>query len=79
MVVSVNNEDINQMTYEQAFKALEEIVVALEQGDHSLEEALQLYEKGQALAQHCARLLDQAELKVKQLSGDTLINFEDEP
>ena len=62
-------EDIQSLSYEQAFAELEEIVYGLETNQKSLEEALALFERGQALAQHCAGLLDQAELRVRQLSA----------
>jgi len=56
------------MSYEQAFAELEEIVEGLESNQKSLEEAMQFFERGQALAQHCAMLLDSAELRVRLLS-----------
>lgn len=61
-----------RLSYEQAFAELETIIQRLENEQPSLEEALQLYERGQALAQRCAALLDQAELRVRQLSGNDL-------
>ncbi len=61
-------DDIQAMSYEQAFAELEEIVTGLESNQKTLEEALRLFERGQALAQHCANLLDQAELRVRQIS-----------
>lgn len=64
-----------QLTYEQAFTELEAIVEALESDDRSLDEALALYERGQLLARYCAGVLDQAELKVQQLSGERLEDF----
>jgi exodeoxyribonuclease VII small subunit len=69
---------VDELTYEQALSELEGIVAALESGDHSLDSALELFERGQALARRCASLLDQAELKVKSLSGDELVNFDQE-
>ena len=63
---------IDKLTYEQAFTELETIVTTLETDKHSLEETVTLFERGQALAQHCARMLDQADLKVQQLSGGNL-------
>jgi exodeoxyribonuclease VII small subunit len=68
---------LEQLTYEQAFSDLEAIVATLESEERSLEEALALFERGQALARHCARMLDQAELKVQQLSGEELVDFEE--
>jgi len=67
---------IDDLRYEDAFQQLEEIVVALESGEHSLDAAMDLFERGQLLARHCSRLLDQAELKVQQLLGETITKFE---
>jgi exodeoxyribonuclease VII small subunit len=63
------------LTYEQAYEELERIVSALESDKNTLDEALNLFERGQMLAQHCAKLLDKAELKIMQLAGDELIDF----
>jgi exodeoxyribonuclease VII small subunit len=65
-----------QLSYEDALSELERIVAALESDDQTLEAGLSLFERGQALAQHCAKLLDQAELKVRLLSGDALEDFQ---
>jgi exodeoxyribonuclease VII small subunit len=67
---------IEDMTYEQALNELEEIVTNLESDDHSLEQALAMFERGQALARHCAQLLEKAELKIQELSGDELVDFD---
>lgn len=60
---------VDQLSYEQAFAELEEIVTTLEANQRTLEESMALFERGQALAARCAALLDQAELKVQQLTG----------
>jgi exodeoxyribonuclease VII small subunit len=60
-------QPIDELTFEQAFAELEESVRALERGDLPLEESLALYERGQELAAHCAKLLDEAELKIAQI------------
>lgn len=57
-----------ELTFEEAFTELEETVRRLEAGGLTLEESLALYERGQALAARCNALLDQAELKVRQLT-----------
>ncbi len=62
-----NPVDIETMTYEQAYAELEQVVAALEGDQSALEESLTLFERGQALARRCAQLLDQAELRVRQL------------
>jgi exodeoxyribonuclease VII small subunit len=61
---------VETMSYEQALSELEEIVLALEDGQKPLEQAMSLYERGQALAQRCQNLLDTAELRVRQLTGE---------
>jgi exodeoxyribonuclease VII small subunit len=66
---------IENLSYEQALLELEGIVAALESEESSLEEALALYERGQALVHFCTGLLDKAELKVQQLSGKELEDF----
>ena len=63
------------LTFEKAFGELETIVAALESEKQSLDESLALYERGQSLAKYCSNLLDQAELKVQLLAGETLNNF----
>jgi len=65
------------LTFEQAFAQLEEIVARLESAELSLEDSIALFERGQALAAQCAKLLEAAELKVKQLTpGGELEDFE---
>jgi exodeoxyribonuclease VII small subunit len=59
-----------ELNYEQAFKELEAAVQRLEAGELPLEEAMTLFERGQALAERCGELLDQAELKLRQLVPD---------
>ncbi|HEY9153056.1 MAG TPA: exodeoxyribonuclease VII small subunit [Anaerolineales bacterium] len=70
-------KSVESLSYEQAFAELESIVAALENEQRSLDESMALYERGQALMKHCAKILDKAELKVKQLSGDALGDFEE--
>ena len=65
-----------ELSYEEAFAALEAVVEALEGEQRPLDEAIALYERGQALTKHCADLLEKAELKVRQLSGAGITAFE---
>ncbi len=69
---------VETLAYEAAFAELQEVVAALEGEPRSLEEAMVLFERGQALVKRCAELLDQAELKVKRLSGGELADLEEE-
>lgn len=70
---------IESLSYEQAFKEMQEIVDELEGEVGNLDRAIKLFERGQALAKHCASLLENAELKVRELSDDgELIDFDEE-
>ena len=66
-----------ELSYEEALAELEEIVSALEEEQNQLDDAIKLFERGQAVAARCSVLLEAAELKVKQVAGDDLIPFED--
>jgi exodeoxyribonuclease VII small subunit len=68
---------IENLNYEEAFAELEKIVAVLESGEKPLEESMRLFERGQALSKRCADLLDKAELKVKELAGEELTDFEE--
>jgi exodeoxyribonuclease VII small subunit len=61
-------DDIKAMTFERALKELEAIVGRLERGDVDLEESIAIYERGEALRDHCDRLLKAAEAKVEKLT-----------
>lgn len=63
---------LSELTYEQAFSELESIVEAMESQQQPLDEAMRLFERGQALAQHCTSLLDNAELRIKELNTSKL-------
>ena len=61
------NTQIDEMDYESAFAALQEVVSSLEGQQLALEESMRLFERGQQLAQRCGQLLAQAELKMQTL------------
>lgn len=68
--MELNPTPVELLSYEQAFAELETLVAVLETNPPALDETMRLYERGQALSKHCADLLDQAELKVRVLSGE---------
>lgn len=63
-------EEIEKLSFEEALVELEEIVTKLEAGELTLEESLALFERGQKLAALCNRQLDEASLRVEQLTAD---------
>jgi exodeoxyribonuclease VII small subunit len=70
------NVPVEEMNFEEAFASLEVVVNSLESGKYSLAQAVELFERGQELARRCAALLDEAELKVEQLTNAGLKPFE---
>ncbi|HAJ76583.1 MAG TPA: exodeoxyribonuclease VII small subunit [Gammaproteobacteria bacterium] len=56
--------------FEQALEDLEELVSAMEQGDLSLEDSLQAFEKGIKLTRECQTALKNAEQKVQVLINE---------
>lgn len=65
---TAKGEDLKGMSFERALKELEAIVGRLERGDVELEESITIYERGEALRDHCDRLLKQAEARVEKLT-----------
>jgi exodeoxyribonuclease VII small subunit len=59
---------IEKLNYEQALAELEEIVQQLENQSLELDVTLKMFERGKLLIQRCQILLDQADLKVRNLS-----------
>jgi len=71
-------DEIEEMSFEEAFAELEQIVNRLEGDQLTLEDSLALFERGQALAAACSRKLDEAELKVEQITPEGDRTFEGE-
>lgn len=59
---------VEDLTYEQALSALEDVVTRLERGDVPLDESIGLYERGAALKARCEAMLKAAEMKVAQIT-----------
>ena len=71
-------KSVEDLSYEEALAELEQVVSALENEQSQLEDAIRLFERGQALAARCGVLLEAAELKVKQVVGEEVMAFEEE-
>jgi exodeoxyribonuclease VII small subunit len=67
---------VKKLTYEQALAELEQIVNALENDSQGLEGTLRQFERGKTLLQHCQKLLQGAELKVRQLTEEGFRDFD---
>jgi len=66
----MSDKPIDEMTFEEAMRALEAAVGQLERGDVPLDESIRLYERGAALKAHCESKLKDAEEKVAQITLD---------
>lgn len=58
--------DIADLRYEDAREELIAIVAKLEAGQAPLEDSMQLWRRGEALAAHCQRWLDGAQAEIEQ-------------
>lgn len=58
---------MNEMTYENAIKRLQEIVKKLENGGLALDESVKLFEEGALLAKFCNKELENAEQRITAL------------
>lgn len=63
-------DNISELSFEQAFDQLDEVLAQLESGQLTLEEQVTISEKGKLLATRCQELLDSAELRIKKLADD---------
>lgn len=68
-----------KMTFESAMNRLEEIAVALESGESTLEDSIKMYEEGIKLIDFCQQKLNEAEKKVQKLQKNADGNFETRP
>ncbi|GAA2001668.1 exodeoxyribonuclease VII small subunit [Brevibacterium samyangense] len=63
---NTDNSDIPGLSYERAREELVNTVRTLEAGNLPLEDSLRLWERGEALADHCQAWLDGARTKLDE-------------
>lgn len=61
------SSDITALTFEDALRALEEVVRKLESGEVPLDQSIDLYERGEALRLHCQTRLDAAQARIEKI------------
>ena len=66
----MSDKAVSGMSFEEAMKALEDVVGRLEAGEVPLEDSIKLYQRGAELKAHCQKKLAEAEEKVAQISLD---------
>jgi len=67
-----DSNDAPDRTFEESLEQLEAIVETLEDDSPPLDEALDAYEEGVALATECLDRLDDAEQRMSELSIDDM-------
>jgi exodeoxyribonuclease VII small subunit len=60
--------DGDRPSFEQSERELAEVVARLERGDVGLDEAIELWQRGEALHRRCVELLDAAQGRIEELS-----------
>ena len=66
------------LDFESAFGTLQDAIGQLERGGLTLEAAIMTFERGMALANRCAEILEAAELRVTRVLEDSPVDL-DEP
>ena len=61
--------NLNDLTFEEALKKLEENVLNLEKGDLGLDESIIIYEEGIKYSDYLLKKLESAEKRVEELSA----------
>lgn len=56
-----------QPKFEESMVELEKMVAQLEQGEMPLDEAMNVFERGNELVKACQKRLDEAEMKVEKI------------
>lgn len=59
--------DIKNLTYEEAYSKLEEIIEELSDDDIKLDQSLKLFKEGNELFNHCNKILEEAENTIVKL------------
>lgn len=66
----VSETEFNQLSFEQALIALEEVVQQLESGSVPLDQSITLYERGEKLRKLCQARLDDAQARIEKIVTD---------
>ncbi|MGH6786779.1 MAG: exodeoxyribonuclease VII small subunit [Novosphingobium sp.] len=62
-----SSPEIAALSFEEALRALEEIVRKLEAGEVPLDDSIALYERGELLRKHCQARLDAAQARIEKI------------
>ena len=63
----INKNNINNLSFEEALEELEGITESFEDGNSTLENAVNLYNRGVLLKKHCEKKLKEAKKKIDEV------------
>ena len=68
----INKNNINNLSFEEALEELESITESFEDGNSTLENAVNLYNRGVLLKKHCEKKLKEAKKKIDELKVNSI-------
>ena len=68
----INENNINNLSFEEALEELENITETFEDGDSALENAVNLYNRGVLLKKHCEKKLKEAKKKIDEVKVNSI-------
>ncbi len=70
MAEKSQDNDIGELSFEEAITGLADIVGRIEQGQIPLQDSLEQYERGMALIRHCSTILQKAEKRIEKIAEE---------
>lgn len=67
-MATAETSSVDQLSFEDALKRLEEIVRTLEKGEAPLDQSIELYQEGDRLRRHCEARLRDAQVRIEQIA-----------
>ncbi len=67
-MATAGTSDVEQLSFEDALRRLEEIVRTLEKGEAPLDQSIELYQEGDRLRRHCEARLKDAQARIEQIA-----------
>ena len=63
-------DNIDELSFEEAIAGLTDIVGKIEQGQIPLQDSLEQYERGMAMIKHCRTILQKAEQRIDKITKE---------
>ncbi len=68
--MSEEQKDVQEISLEEAFEQIENVITHLEQEEITLEESFKEYNRGMQLLKYCNETIDKVEKKVLQINEE---------